>query len=358
MFRSVRIQNFRQFKDLHLENLGRINLITGQNNTGKTSLLEALFLLLSPTNPEVILTIANLRGIETVLADGPNAWGWIFNSAAEAEVVTLSAVDDRAQSVKLRIKSSRSLRMPSSKPPPGDRAPGTLEYVVTTSGRPLVALVFEYEDSWGQHGLSRIRMETDGPRIEHEAGQIHDLPSFFVPNRSPRSTYDAQAYSRIVQANRDHEVVDSLRIVDRRLARLQILDTGMGANVHADFGDGALLPLNVTGQGFSRVLTIVTAIVESAGGVVLIDEIEDGLHHDVMTDVWKAIIAAAHQHDVQLFVTTHSLEAIEAAVGGSEGYEGSLAFYRLEREKSGEIGVVAGEDHRLRSAVKARAELR
>ena len=56
MFTSVRIQNFRQFRDLKLEGLGQINLITGANDTGKTSLLEAISLLLSPTDPEIVRT--------------------------------------------------------------------------------------------------------------------------------------------------------------------------------------------------------------------------------------------------------------------------------------------------------------
>jgi AAA15 family ATPase/GTPase len=83
MFKSVRIQNFRQFRDLKLDGLAQINLITGANDTGKTSLLEALALLLSPTAPEIVRTIANIRGIDTIGVEGPDAWGWIFHDGAD-----------------------------------------------------------------------------------------------------------------------------------------------------------------------------------------------------------------------------------------------------------------------------------
>jgi predicted ATP-dependent endonuclease of OLD family len=90
MFRSVRIQNFRQFNDLGLKNLGRINLITGQNNTGKASLLEALFLLATPTNPESVLTMAQLRRTDRVEMAGGYAWGFIFHDGQAGERITLS----------------------------------------------------------------------------------------------------------------------------------------------------------------------------------------------------------------------------------------------------------------------------
>jgi AAA15 family ATPase/GTPase len=117
------------------------------------------------------------------------------------------------------------------------------------------------------------------------------------------------------------------------------------------------VPVSYMGQGFERLLTLMLALLSSAGGTLIVDEVEDGLHHSVMEAVWKAIIAAAHKHDVQVFATTHSLEAIEAAVEGSKDYKGSLAFYRLER-RNGDIGVIMGEDSRLRSAIAVGFELR
>ena len=356
MFKSVRIQNFRQFKDLELKNLGRINLITGQNNTGKTSLLEALLLHVSPTNPEIVLTVAQLREIEKVLAEGPNSWGWIFRDSADSEVITIESQDTMNNRLTQKVMTSRSLQIPQTNFPVSSSAPGTYEPVITTSGRPLHSLTSEFRDLQGNRGTSRIRLDGGSTTVEHLEGNF-TFKRWYLATKPESPVEAAQIYSRVVLAGREDDIVEALRVLDPRLERLRVLDSGTGPSVHADFGDGRFLPVNVAGRGFSRLLSMVSIMIDTAGGLVLIDEIEDGLHYSALPAVWKAIIAAAHKHDVQIFATTHSLEAIEAAVEGSEGYEGSLAFYRLER-RDGDIKVVMGEDNRLRSAVKVGTELR
>ena len=47
MYKSFRVKNFRCFKDLQINDLGRVNLIAGKNNTGKTALMEAMYCMLA-----------------------------------------------------------------------------------------------------------------------------------------------------------------------------------------------------------------------------------------------------------------------------------------------------------------------
>ena len=84
MFKSVRIQNFRQFKDLKLDNLAQINLITGRNGAGKTSLLEAVYLLDGPFDPSRTITIAQFRGIG-IAAGNPELWDWLFHNRSTSQ---------------------------------------------------------------------------------------------------------------------------------------------------------------------------------------------------------------------------------------------------------------------------------
>jgi predicted ATP-dependent endonuclease of OLD family len=111
------------------------------------------------------------------------------------------------------------------------------------------------------------------------------------------------------------------------------------------------------GQGLGKLLTIIVAMFLGESSVYLIDEIGAGFHYSTLADVWKVIVQTAVQHSVQVFATTHSLETIYAAVEGSEGHEGALAFYRLER-RDDDIAVVKGEDFRLRAAARVGTELR
>ena len=65
-------------------------------------------------------------------------------------------------------------------------------------------------------------------------------------------------------------------------------------------------------------------------GVVLVDEIENGLHHSVMPDVWRAVNRAAREFDTQVVATTHSFECVEAAHKGLE--KDDFRYHRLDVE--------------------------
>jgi AAA15 family ATPase/GTPase len=67
------------------------------------------------------------------------------------------------------------------------------------------------------------------------------------------------------------------------------------------------------GEGMVRLLSLVLEITNASGGVVLVDEIENGLHHSVLTKVWRAVGEASRRSNTQIFATTHSWECIRAA---------------------------------------------
>jgi hypothetical protein len=353
MFRTVRIQNFRQFRDLKLDNLGRINLITGQNNTGKTSLLEALFLAAGPTNPDSMVTVGQLRGIVRSDATGVYAWGFVFRDGDEDQTIKIdSSLDD---GIREELRIGLTSRLEARTTETNGHSSGS---VIFTSDPAVPALEFRYTRIDGDAtstGVSEILISEHGTTT-HPAKGFDQRPLYFFAPGQADTKADAERFSRIVALRRQSEVIDALRVIEPRLADLRVLSL-RPPTVAADLGAGALVPMSFMGRGFERMLTLILGLLSAAGGTLIIDEIEDGLHYSVMADVWKAIIAAAHQHDVQVFATTHSLEAIEAAVEGSKDYEGSLAFYRLER-RDGDISVVAGNDSRLRSAISVGYEVR
>ena len=99
-------------------------------------------------------------------------------------------------------------------------------------------------------------------------------------------------------------------------------------------GLGELIPVSQLGQGFNRLLDIFSEIVVADAKVLLIDEIENGLHYSVLPVVWQGIFLAAKEFDVQIFATTHSWECIEEADKAAreqENYE--LELIRLDRVK-------------------------
>lgn len=136
--------------------------------------------------------------------------------------------------------------------------------------------------------------------------------------------------SELRKEKRTGFIVDALRQIEPRLtdAPEVLVEHGV-PNLFCDIGIGKLVPLGLMGQGLTRVLRLVLMMESTGqGNIVVIDEIENGIHHESMFDVWRAISEAAHRYDKQVFVTTHSYECLRSANDAIDGQD--LAVHRLE----------------------------
>jgi len=120
------------------------------------------------------------------------------------------------------------------------------------------------------------------------------------------------------------------------------------------------LPISSMREGMRRIISLMLAITTNREGIVLIDEIENGLHHSVQVDVWKDIGEAARACNVQIFATTHSHEMILAAHEAfSEEGPCDLRFFRLSRDQdTNDIRAVAYEPETLDAAIEVGFEVR
>lgn len=367
MFKSVRIQNFRQFEDLKLDGLAQINLITGKNNTGKTSLLEALFLLDNPVDPTRTLPLASFRGIDRHTPQTPELWEWLFrdrdysNSIKICESDPDSSVAGERPRQCLKVSLSGGSFIPTVGPAGsnGGALNGGTPATFAIASEPFPELQFDYEDPKGESLRTALRWTSQGLYMEPDRRGLtgSQKRGFFLSTRHAPNEIDADRYSRIEERGRGQAVLEAMRLMEPKLRRLTVLSYSGRPTIAADVGHFPLVPIAALGQGFSKLFTIVTGIVANDGPIMFIDEFGDGFHYSILSEVWKVIVSTAREHSVQIFATTHSLEAIEAAVEGSEGQEGSLAFFRLER-KGDDIAVVQGSDSRLRSAVRVGFEIR
>jgi predicted ATPase len=91
------------------------------------------------------------------------------------------------------------------------------------------------------------------------------------------------------------------------------------------------------GDGTYRVFGLALALVRASGGVLLIDEVENGLHHSVQEEVWRALFSLSVRLDVQVFATTHSWDAVVGFQAAANQSSTKGMLYRLEREPDGGI---------------------
>jgi AAA15 family ATPase/GTPase len=128
--------------------------------------------------------------------------------------------------------------------------------------------------------------------------------------------------------------------------------------LHGDIQLDRLVPLSFMGEGMVRLASLVLAIGNAQKGVVLVDEIENGIHHSILLNMWQVIAEAARQFDTQVFATTHSLECIAAAhhaFAESERYD--FRLHRLERRKE-TIHAITYDQETLAAAIETGLEVR
>ena len=341
MYRSFTIKNFRCFDELTVEGMGRINLIAGKNNVGKTALLEALWVHHGAVNPNLGLMADAFRGLHQNALE--NFLGNLFHGFDRGLTIELAGKGDWGDSprwLKMWFEDSPTVQFPisgleSNHP---DSKQNSLLVI-----DPDKVVVMDYSCEPEGKIITKGRLvkrltERDVVEMTYEKGQPLQgrPPAAFLYARRPGIVgEDINRYSRLEINGQEDGVLRILQEIEPSLKRLSVISTDEKVtSIYADIGLGRLLPVQLMGEGMSRIFSLALAIASCPGGIVLIDEIENGLHYTVMEKVWRAIGAFARYYDVQLFATTHSRECVYYAHRAFEAdEEEEMRFFRIDRAR-------------------------
>lgn len=360
MFKSFQVKNFRCFKDLTIGPLERVNLIAGKNNVGKSALLEALLLFHRYDSPAEAVLITRRRGL--------------FGLSSKDYVESLFHGFNVRQDIQMEAeKSSTSKRVlsmgigeSSSSTIPSDLGREVVESKGEFSGRvadryiPTYAITYVNQLNDGKKTKYVAKVNADGVISQTRAEHLELPPCVFVLSRQMGDqSHLAEALSELTERKETELLIEALQVIEPRLVELRILQKGKYAVIYADTqGSERLMPVALLGEGMSRLLSVVLGVASARQGLLLVDEIENGLHYSVMTKVWKAIASAARTFDVQVFATTHSDECIRAAHEAfSEGDTYDFRLHRLDSIK-GEIESVTYDQDTLAFALEQGWEVR
>ena len=300
MLTSLELKNFRGFRELKIAPLKRLNLITGQNDTGKTSVLEALRILLA--HPQ----IGNAGALPNEFRNGTNGdwneqfWKWIIHNKSGEERAKILVTRDKGDPIDLNL-TPRSLD------------PSTIEQFKLSG---------VYQTLGSIHCYRSVPFPSDRPRSQ------------FFSSKPSNPRQDAIDYNRVILRRGKKQVETMMKRLNTRVEAIEPLQTDQqhGPLIFVDVGLKEMIPVTQMGQGFNRLLNIYSEVIASEVNVLLIDEIENGLHYSVMPQVFEGLFNAVKELDIQIFATTHSWECIvaaDAAARKSTPYD--LNVIRLDR---------------------------
>lgn len=361
MYRSFRARNFRCFADLQVRDIARINLIAGLNNVGKTALLEALLIHSGAPDANVALGLDGFRGLSygdgAEQASGAAPWASLFSGFAADVPVELVGQQETGRSRLVRLRTVRE---------PAELARATSHFSQEYVERPVApalpaVLAADTEDDGQVAGTAYLGRSRMGGIWSVYPSSRAEPSAIFFPARGRRpASEDAERYGKMEVIGRQDAVRDALKLIESRLQRLAVVVVANAPVIHGDIGVGRLMPLPLMGEGMARLFSLVVGIGNIPKGVVLVDEIENGLHHSVLYKVWRAIAEVARQFDVQVFATTHSYECITAAhkaFAENLPCQDDFRLHRLERVRD-EIVAVTYDREALGASIEMGLEVR
>jgi len=344
MIESLHIAGFKLFRDLTLPKLGRLDLFVGENNTGKSCLLEAVGIYAGRNPVADILQAASLRSKEPLQpweVDGWNEQGTAVRHPVFDLFHRESSVSGTTFSPFLieRVGDLNSLHVSFQLHDIVPDEEGLRRYVPVLPGHATVDhLEFALPVS---RGMSQVTLITrrqlplrprllDSERIPNDgAVVVVHLPADGLSDEKAASLWDS-----LIQGPGQKQVLNWMRMLDPRIEALDYIAGRLRTRVALlKVEEENRIPLNSMGDGLRRMFHIGLAMATASKGILLIDEFENGLHWHVQRELWAALVKAAKEFDVQIFATTHSRDCVGGFVSASKesGIE-DAKLYRLERE--------------------------
>jgi len=327
-YTKLLIQNFRGIQNLEIKDFKQVNLLVGRNNCSKTSVLEALFLISGIGNPQLPINIHFFRDLSLAKAEDFDGlfYNLDFNRLPQIQAIVQEA-NEKERTLTIAPLYAKYAKIVSSsdqlkKEDLSQFSEQTLN-ITTSISQDLEGIRLEFNDDQ-QVGHAEAHLKGGQLQFVFPVNYKEYIRCAFLSTKTAMSQLDQRLSQLLVQKNLA-PIILVLKEIEPALS-----DIRMGANgmIYVDIGLDKLLPLNLMGDGTRRLLAILSAIFDMKNGILLIDEIENGFHYSSLTTLWKAVVRAAQEFNVQIFATTHSYECIEA-FAKSEYPE--ICLYRIDR---------------------------
>jgi predicted ATPase len=339
MIHEIEIANFKCFKDLKIKDCKRMNIVVGDNGSGKTALLEAIFLALGGTS-NLPLRYRQQRGMDTPHMRGSSAkltealLGDLFYrlDMTTSVSVDLHGTGEEARSVKI-VRNVNSV----------------------TSATPLI---FIWKDASGKERA--VVPEISAAKIDFpDTGETLDDSFFFASNQTYSAVENAERFSILSRAKRQNNFVNVFTHEYGWIEDIGIEVLATAPALYASLtGLSDKLALPSVSGGINRFASILVAMAARPRSVILVDEIENGLYYKHHENYWKALLNNCREYECQLLLTTHSAEWLDALASAAGDKVSDIALWRAERGDNGQPEIFQFSGKTLKDGIEGGAEVR
>lgn len=340
MIRDISIQNFRCFENTSISGFKTVNLITGKNNAGKSALLEALLIGNSPKSETITaLRFYRRESQEFSQALPEKTWDNLFFQQDKSKNIFIQINEDNDKFTKLNLfVDVNPVKAITEVSEANNITDKYTDLLPNSDSRPSVIQISVNINNQESFESSLI---ATGQGIVGKLSNITGLkktsfiPAFFTITNTQLSI----EYDKARLNNQDKEVLKGLQIIDPSIKIIESFNIG-SPMLYLQRENEQRLPLSLFGDAVIRIATMILYFVSNNSNILIVDEIENGIHYSNQDNLWRMIFRLAKELDVQFFATTHSLEMLKAftKVGLESEFSDLAVHFEMARSvKTGQI---------------------
>lgn len=310
-FSSALITKYRKLQDMEIKNISRVNIFAGGNNKGKTTILEAFYLIAHLNDLQAYLDLEKYRG--KFLSEFHSKW---------VDKNFISPIDIKA----VFNNSEAGLHIEKE----------TTEENIDRNGY-LDTLVSESFVGTTMLNSSIHLFANKEPDYRYTRAQVLCPSAFTSPYRYNEKLLHT-AHKLAIENRYFDRVIDFIRLyLDESIEKIDLVnDEGENRFKVTTSSIDKAIDITKYGEGMQRVFEIALLLGYCRNGILCIDEIDSALHKSLLIKFTEFIQTIAKEFNVQVFLSTHSKECIDAFVE-NEYSDDELTAYALEENEEGKI---------------------
>ncbi|MBW5381946.1 AAA family ATPase [Brachyspira pilosicoli] len=290
MIRDLYIENFRGFDKLKIDNIKKINFLVGKNNCGKTSVLETIMIILSESRFKIIENMMNISRSKENYRENKIELKNIFHNLDYNNNINL--IYNRYDNINYNINIS-----PISKYEKVDDDNIELNYSIIITNENTNSIK---EEKIIIHNIRNTTVHMSMKYVDNKT-EVY-IPSTIEYNRLTNYLIE------ILKNKKEEQLLEMISFFNKNIKAINILKNDIYINID---GINELVSLNLMGDGLKKYLSIIIPIVANKYNTILVDEIENGLHHKTIKHLLRSILNLSKNNDIQMFFTTHSYEVLK-----------------------------------------------